>query len=210
MSVKSPSHSLTSIWVKRHLMRINANTEITWATDRSLPHCRPSGRSPSIASEIHSDHDPSTHSPAPYSMLVCNMVKVHSHAPSSKKDYRRSSRRPPKQGAKGKRRRNHANHSHRAGAGCRRQSLRTTAAASGQSSFLANAGRAEGRSMIAPDTSTWISFFEGVQGAHVAALARALQARQVVMPPPVLTELVSDPELPHPSRKRSWRFLSSH
>lgn len=49
--------------------------------------------------------------------------------------------------------------------------------------------------MIAADTSTWISFFEGVQGEDVAALARALEARQVVMPPPVLTELLSDPEL---------------
>jgi predicted nucleic acid-binding protein len=50
--------------------------------------------------------------------------------------------------------------------------------------------------MIAADTSTWISFFEGVQGEDVAALASALQARQVLMPPPVLTELLSDPELP--------------
>jgi len=50
--------------------------------------------------------------------------------------------------------------------------------------------------MIAADTSTWISFFEGEQGDDVVALASALQARQVVMAPPVLTELLSDPELP--------------
>ena len=49
--------------------------------------------------------------------------------------------------------------------------------------------------MIAADTSTWISFFGGEQGADVLALARALQSRQVVMPPPVLTELLSDPQL---------------
>jgi len=49
--------------------------------------------------------------------------------------------------------------------------------------------------MIAADTSTWISFFEGEQGEDVLALARALQSRQVVMLPPVLTELLSDPEL---------------
>ena len=49
--------------------------------------------------------------------------------------------------------------------------------------------------MIAADTSTWISFFEGEQGDDVLALARALRSRQVVMPPPVLTELLSDPEL---------------
>ena len=49
--------------------------------------------------------------------------------------------------------------------------------------------------MIAADTSTWISFFEGEQGDDVLALATALQSRQVVMPPPVLTELLSDPGL---------------
>jgi predicted nucleic acid-binding protein len=49
--------------------------------------------------------------------------------------------------------------------------------------------------MIAADTSTWISFFEGEQGDDVVALAKALQSRQVVMPPPVLTELLGDPEL---------------
>lgn len=49
--------------------------------------------------------------------------------------------------------------------------------------------------MIAADTTTWISFFEGQQGNDVLALAKALQSRQVVMPPPVLTELLSDPEL---------------
>jgi predicted nucleic acid-binding protein len=49
--------------------------------------------------------------------------------------------------------------------------------------------------MIAADTSAWISFFEGGEGDDVVALTRALEARQVVMPPPVLTELLSDPEL---------------
>jgi predicted nucleic acid-binding protein len=49
--------------------------------------------------------------------------------------------------------------------------------------------------MIAADTSAWICFFEGDDGEDVAALRKALQARQVVMPPPVLTELLSDPEL---------------
>ncbi|MCL2659797.1 MAG: PIN domain-containing protein [Acidobacteriaceae bacterium] len=49
--------------------------------------------------------------------------------------------------------------------------------------------------MIAADTSTWISFLEGGYGEDVEALAVALDARQVVMPPAVLTELLSDPEL---------------
>ncbi|MBV9075327.1 MAG: PIN domain-containing protein [Acidobacteria bacterium] len=50
--------------------------------------------------------------------------------------------------------------------------------------------------MIAADTSTWIAFLEGNQGPDVEALDRALAERQVVMPPPVLTELLSDPKLP--------------
>lgn len=50
--------------------------------------------------------------------------------------------------------------------------------------------------MIAADTSTWICFFEGGSGNDVKELARALRSRQVVMPPPVLTELLSDPGLP--------------
>jgi predicted nucleic acid-binding protein len=50
--------------------------------------------------------------------------------------------------------------------------------------------------MIAADTSTWISFFEGQSGEDVLALTRVLQSRQAVMPPPVLTELLSDPEIP--------------
>lgn len=50
--------------------------------------------------------------------------------------------------------------------------------------------------MIAADTSTWIAFFEGESGDDVQMLARALADRQVMMAPAVLTELLSDPELP--------------
>lgn len=50
--------------------------------------------------------------------------------------------------------------------------------------------------MIAADTSTWIAFLEGESGDDVQMLARALADRQVVMAPAVLTELLSDPELP--------------
>ena len=50
--------------------------------------------------------------------------------------------------------------------------------------------------MIAADTSTWIAFFEGHSGADVELLAGALGDRQLVMAPAVLTELLSDPELP--------------
>ena len=50
--------------------------------------------------------------------------------------------------------------------------------------------------MIAADTSTWIAFLEGEGGDDVQMLARALADRQVVMAPAVLTELLSDPEVP--------------
>jgi len=50
--------------------------------------------------------------------------------------------------------------------------------------------------MIAADTSTWIAFLEGENGADTRLLDRALEDRQVVMAPVVLTELLSDPKLP--------------
>jgi hypothetical protein len=50
--------------------------------------------------------------------------------------------------------------------------------------------------MIAADTSTWIAFLEGARGKDVDFLDKALADRQVVMVPPVLTELLSDPDLP--------------
>ena len=50
--------------------------------------------------------------------------------------------------------------------------------------------------MIAADTSTWIAFLEGGAGRDVDLLDRALGDRQVLMAPAVLTELLSDPELP--------------
>jgi len=50
--------------------------------------------------------------------------------------------------------------------------------------------------MIAADTSTWIAFLEGGKGEDVELLDRALQERQVLMVPVVLTELLSDPNLP--------------
>jgi predicted nucleic acid-binding protein len=49
--------------------------------------------------------------------------------------------------------------------------------------------------MIAADTSTWIAFFQGDAGTDVEILDQSLQNRQVVMAPPVLTELLSDPKI---------------
>ena len=50
--------------------------------------------------------------------------------------------------------------------------------------------------MIAADTSTWVAFLEGSPGEDVQLLDQALQDRQVLMVPVVLTELLSDPKLP--------------
>lgn len=50
--------------------------------------------------------------------------------------------------------------------------------------------------MIAADTSSWIAFLEGSSGEDVQLLDRALEDRQVVMVPVVLTELLSDANLP--------------
>lgn len=49
--------------------------------------------------------------------------------------------------------------------------------------------------MIAVDTSTWIAFLEGASSVNTDLPDSALQDRQVVMVPPVLTEVLSDPGL---------------
>jgi hypothetical protein len=50
--------------------------------------------------------------------------------------------------------------------------------------------------VIAADTSTWVAFLGGDAGEDVKRLDGALEDRQVVMVPVVLTELLSDPKLP--------------
>ena len=50
--------------------------------------------------------------------------------------------------------------------------------------------------MIAADTSTWVAFLGGVAGEDAQLLDKALEDRQVVMVPVVLSELFSDPKLP--------------
>jgi hypothetical protein len=50
--------------------------------------------------------------------------------------------------------------------------------------------------VIAADTSTWVAYLEGGAGDDVELLDQALEDRQVVMAPVVLTELLSDPKLP--------------
>ena len=49
--------------------------------------------------------------------------------------------------------------------------------------------------MIAVDTSSWLAFLQGDAGEDVELLDRALQDRQVLMAPAVLTEVLSDLKL---------------
>jgi predicted nucleic acid-binding protein len=50
--------------------------------------------------------------------------------------------------------------------------------------------------VIAADTSTWVAYLAGEEGEDVKLLDQALADRQLLMVPTVLTELLSDPELP--------------
>lgn len=50
--------------------------------------------------------------------------------------------------------------------------------------------------MIAADTGTWIAFLQGETADDTELLDQALQDRQLLMVPVVLTELLSDPKLP--------------
>jgi len=49
--------------------------------------------------------------------------------------------------------------------------------------------------VIAADTSTWIAFLQGHAGEDAQLLDNALEDRQVLMAPAVLTEMLSDPNL---------------
>jgi predicted nucleic acid-binding protein len=50
--------------------------------------------------------------------------------------------------------------------------------------------------MIAADTSTWIALLQGDSGRDVDALTNALAGARLLMPPPVLTELLSASSVP--------------
>jgi predicted nucleic acid-binding protein len=49
--------------------------------------------------------------------------------------------------------------------------------------------------LIAADTSTWIAFLQGDSGNDTQLLDKALEDRQVLMVPAVLTEMLSNPGL---------------
>lgn len=55
--------------------------------------------------------------------------------------------------------------------------------------------------MIAVDTSSLIAFFGGEEGSDVDALDQALKLSQAVLPPVVLTEILSDPKLDRRARR---------
>jgi len=50
--------------------------------------------------------------------------------------------------------------------------------------------------VIAVDTSSFIAYLSGGEGVDVRAVETALADSQVCLPPVVLTELLSDPQLP--------------
>lgn len=50
--------------------------------------------------------------------------------------------------------------------------------------------------MIAADTSTLIAYLQGARGEDVTVLDAALSEHQLVLPPVVLAEILSDPALP--------------
>jgi predicted nucleic acid-binding protein len=55
--------------------------------------------------------------------------------------------------------------------------------------------------LIAVDTSAFIRFLRGVIDDFTDRFAEALETDLVYFPPPVLTELLSDPALPDPTRE---------
>lgn len=58
--------------------------------------------------------------------------------------------------------------------------------------------------MIAVDTSSLVAYLDGSTGVDVELLDEMLKAGQVVLPPVVLSEILSDPKLP----KNLRHFLS--
>ena len=60
--------------------------------------------------------------------------------------------------------------------------------------------------MIAGDTSSLISYFGGEKGKDVSLIDNALEDGLLVLPPPVLSELLSDPAIPGALEKRLKSF----
>ena len=54
--------------------------------------------------------------------------------------------------------------------------------------------------MIALDTSSLVAYLGGARGDDVEVVATALDHHQAILPPVVLTEILSDPKLPSKAR----------
>src|SRR5260370_35514649 len=102
---------------------------------------------------------------------------------------------PSGEGTASKRDRRHPDRPYRAAARCGLGNVRSPAPASRRGSFHAHMGGAEGRSMIAADTSTWVALLEGGGGKEQRLLASARKDRKVVMSPGGLTASSSDVSL---------------
>jgi predicted nucleic acid-binding protein len=50
--------------------------------------------------------------------------------------------------------------------------------------------------MIAVDTCSFVAYLQGDKGIDVEEVGKALEMKQLVFPPVVLTEILSDPKLP--------------
>jgi len=63
--------------------------------------------------------------------------------------------------------------------------------------------------MIAVDSSTVVDFMKGSQGKHVEAFIVGLKSADIVLPPVVISEVLSDPGLPQTHRQLllDWPML---
>jgi len=60
--------------------------------------------------------------------------------------------------------------------------------------------------VIAADTSSLVEFFSGGSGNDVSSIADAMKARVLFLSPPVLSEILSDPEIPEALEKVITQF----
>ena len=92
--------------------------------------------------------------------------------------------------------RHHGNGAAGSATGCRRRSIPESPGTPGQGGRIhRSGGTSRGWAVIAVDSSSLIAFFRGDEGNDVDWLEQALALNQVVLPPVVLTEILSDPEL---------------
>src|SRR5271155_5334127 len=111
-------------------------------------------------------------------------------------DHRRSPGRTSGKGPASQWRRHYPNGPHWPATRRRIPRLRPPSQPPRQGPLLSHSIRTQSRPMIAADTSTCVAFLEGSAGKDTRLLDKALADRQLLMVPVVLTELLSDPQLP--------------